>query len=175
MRTGKAWPARASASRCVLTLALMVVLPGVLISPALAQSAADEQQSLPHSPVPRVDRERLLGFLADNNTLTLIDARSPEEYAEAHLPGAINVPFDAVDANAGLMPDDPSEMIVVYCRTGTRAGLLKEQLVAEGYTDVQVLPREQIHWQENFMVFNCGTEPAATVADPSTQARSTDE
>ena len=172
--TRKARPATASVSRRGLALTLMMVLFGVLTSPALAQSTAGENQPLPHSPVPRVDRERLLGFLADNSTLTLIDARSPEEYAEQHLPGAINIPFDAVDANAGLMPDDSNEMIVVYCRSGKRAGLLKERLVAKGYTDVQVLPREQIFWEDEFMAFNCSTEPAAA-ADPSTQAKSINE
>jgi len=113
-----------------------------------------------HSPIPRVDRELLLGFLADNGTMTLIDARSPEEFADQHLPGAINIPFDAVAASTALLPEDRARPIVVYCRSGKRAGLLQADLRARGYTNVQVLPREQIFWQDNFMVFNCGTAPA---------------
>lgn len=117
----------------------------------------------------------LLGFLADNSTLTLIDARSAEEFAELHLPGAINIPFDAVAMHEQQLPDDPAKAVVVYCRTGKRAGLLKEQLVARGYMDVKILPREQIHWNDGFMVFNCSTESATTAADTQMRSESIEE
>jgi rhodanese-related sulfurtransferase len=125
----------------------------VVISGAIAADEIAPAQS----PIPRVDRELLLAFLADDATMTLIDARSPEEFGEQHLPGAINIPFDAVDANAERLPEDARQPVVVYCRSGKRAGLLKDELVARGYTDVQVLPREQIFWKDDFMVFNCST------------------
>lgn len=127
---------------------------------ALAMAVAANSTEPAHSPIPHVDRELLLGFLADNDTMTLIDARSPEEFAAQHLPGAVNIPFDAVATNEALLPADRSRPIVVYCRSGKRAGLLLADLLARGYTNVQVLPREQIFWQDNFMVFNCGTAPA---------------
>jgi len=116
-----------------------------------------DTETLPNSPVSRVDRDLLLGFLADNSTLTLIDARSPEEFGAQHLPGAINVPSDAVDDNVERLPKDKTKPVVVYCRSGKRAGLLMQALLERGYTDVQVLPREQIFWEDDFMVFNCGT------------------
>lgn len=109
------------------------------------------------SPILRVDRELLLAFLADDDTMMLIDARSSEEFGEQHLPGAINIPFDAVDANAARLPEDKNKPVVVYCRSGGRAGLLRDELLARGFADVQVLPREQIFWEDNFMVFNCST------------------
>lgn len=93
-----------------------------------------------------VDPELLIAFGLDTDVLTLIDARTPEEHAAAHIPGAINVPFDAVEANASLLPADKERPVVVHCKTGKRAGLLKEQLDAMGYADVQILPGEQIEW-----------------------------
>jgi len=129
---------------------------GVVILVAGATYAAEPLEPA-QSPIPRVDRELLLAFLADDETMTLIDARSPEEFGEQHLPGAINIPFDAVDANAEQLPADAMKPVVVYCRSGKRAGLLKDELVARGYADVRVLPREQIFWEDNFMVFNCST------------------
>lgn len=132
-----------------------LVIAAVALSPA---TPAGEPGKPAQSPAARVDRELLLGFLADNRTMVLIDARSPEEYGGRHLPGAINIPFDAVERNAALLPADPEFPIVVYCRTGKRAGLLQSQLQARGYTNVQVLPREQIFWEDDFMAFNCATD-----------------
>ena len=141
---------------------------------ALAMAMAASATEPAHSPIPRVDRELLLGFLADNDTMTLIDARSPEEFADQHLPGAINIPFDAVAANAALLPDDRSRPIVVYCRSGKRAGLLQADLRTRGYTNVQVLPREQIFWQANFMVFNCGAAPVENDRVANSESAGTD-
>jgi rhodanese-related sulfurtransferase len=170
MNPRKALISRHLRARSLPAAALLMALIAALVAPAMAADTTE----LPHSPVSRVDRELLLGFLADDSTLTLIDARSPEEYAEQHLPGAINIPFDAVDANAEQLPADTEKPVVIYCRTGKRAGLLKEQLIAKGYADVQVLPREQIHWQGDFMVFNCSTESATTAADSPTQSKLTE-
>lgn len=96
-----------------------------------------------------VDPELLVAFQLDTDVMTLIDARAPEEYAAAHVPGAVNVPFDAVEANASLLPGDKARPIVVHCKTGKRAGILKEQLDAMGYTDVRILPSEQLVWGED--------------------------
>jgi len=129
----------------------------VTLPSAGALAGDSPEQTYPSSSIPRVNRDLLLGFLADNSTLMLIDARSPEEFVEQHLPGAINVPLETVNANVELLPEDKMKPIVVYCRSGKRAGLLKNELVARGYTDVQVLPSEQIFWEDDFMVFNCST------------------
>jgi phage shock protein E len=153
----------------VATALFAVIFSG--LSPVGA--AATDPPATLQSPVSRIDRGLLLGFLADNSTLTLIDARSPEEFATQHLSGAINVPFDTVDANVELLPADKEKLVVVYCRTGIRAGKLKAQLIAKGYADVQVLPREQIHWEDSFMVFNCSTESATTAANPPLESEPT--
>ena len=137
-------------------------------------SLADDSVKPAHSRIPSVDRQLLLGFLADNSTMTLIDARSPAEFAEQHLPGAINIPFDAAGGNETLLPDDVSEPVVIYCGTGRRASMLRDELRARGYTNVQVLPREQIHWQDDFMVFNCSTESTAAGTAASAEPKSAD-
>ncbi len=116
-----------------------------------------------------VDKQKLLGFLADNSSLILIDARSPEEFAAQHIPGAINLPFDQLDRHRASLPRDYQSPIVVYCRSGQRAESLRKDLAALGYTDVQVLPREQIFWNEEVIVFNCGVDTeTAPQASPIT-------
>jgi len=51
----------------------------------------------------------------------LIDVRSPEEFAEAHADGAINIPVDEVSQKISDITQDHDADIYVYCRSGRRA------------------------------------------------------
>lgn len=46
----------------------------------------------------------------------LVDARSPEEYAQAHIPGAINIPAERTRLDAARLPRDRRAPIIFYCR-----------------------------------------------------------
>jgi phage shock protein E len=69
----------------------------------------------------------------------LVDVRTPEEFAEGHMPGALNVPVDVLSARAPgeLAPQDGP--VVVYCRTGRRSARAAAQLKALGFTQVHDL------------------------------------
>jgi len=66
----------------------------------------------------------------------LVDVRSPEEYAEKHVPGAENIPVDVIDGR-DLGPKD--KPIVVYCHSGRRSARAADTLRAKGYTNVHDL------------------------------------
>ncbi len=68
-----------------------------------------------------------------------IDARNAEEYAELHIPGAINLPPWDLKRGARLLPEVPTErQLVVYCGQVNCDAALKvaEQLQALGYSRV---------------------------------------
>lgn len=133
-------------SRLGVAQHLLLLLSVVTLS--LGRAAfADDTKTIPQS--------LLLGFLADNSTFALIDARSPEEFNEAHISGAVNVPVGSVDDFTASLPDDHDQLIVVYCKTGKRAALLQSELEERGYTDVRVLRSNQIVWFDELAVFNC--------------------
>ncbi|HKJ09109.1 MAG TPA: metalloregulator ArsR/SmtB family transcription factor [Gammaproteobacteria bacterium] len=46
--------------------------------------------------------------------VTVLDVRPPEEFAAGHLPGAINIPLDELEAR--LREIDPAQEVVAYCR-----------------------------------------------------------
>jgi rhodanese-related sulfurtransferase len=129
----------------------LVVIVGVILIASVIYTTFVAQRGMVSDPAgpARVDPELLVAFQLDTDILTLIDARSPEEHTAAHIPGSINIPFDAVEANASLLPAEKEGLVVVHCKTGKRAGVRKEQLVAMGYTDVRVLSSEQIKWSDD--------------------------
>ncbi|MFJ6378459.1 rhodanese-like domain-containing protein [Kitasatospora sp. NPDC092039] len=65
--------------------------------------------------------------------LTLIDVRSPGEYAAGHIPGALNVPLDRLDrALAALREAAGQGEVAVVCAAGPRAENACRQLADAG-------------------------------------------
>jgi ArsR family transcriptional regulator len=60
-----------------------------------------------------VSRKELLRRIRDG-LVTVIDFRPPEEFAAGHLPGAINLPLNALKRRLRELPRD--QEIVAYCR-----------------------------------------------------------
>ena len=68
----------------------------------------------------------------------LIDVRSPQEYNEGHLPGAINIPEYEIRRVKNEMPK-LNQQIVVYCQYGGRSIDAYNMLKKMGYTNVYSL------------------------------------
>ena len=79
---------------------------------------------------------------ADNNQLTeavkngafLVDVRTPAEFAEGSIKGAVNIPLDKVPTE--LSKFKGKENIVVFCRSGNRSCQAKSILEQNGFKDV---------------------------------------
>lgn len=71
---------------------------------------------------------------AEDASTQLLDVRTPEEFAEGHLPGAININWldgGFVDAARKLL--DPACPVMVYCRSGKRSAAASAQLARSGF------------------------------------------
>lgn len=66
----------------------------------------------------------------------LLDVRTPEEFEEGHLPGAINVENERIGSEE--IPELPKkdQKILVYCRSGNRSKQASAKLVKLGYTEI---------------------------------------
>ena len=68
------------------------------------------------------------------NNATLIDVRTPEEYASEHFPNAINIPLDQVAQRINEFKEMPKP-IIAYCRSGNRSGIAVSILKQNGIAD----------------------------------------
>ena len=66
----------------------------------------------------------------------ILDVRRPDEFAEGHIPGAINVPNEIIGTEEIPELPDKSQLILVYCRSGRRSKEASEKLVKLGYTNI---------------------------------------
>jgi len=71
---------------------------------------------------------------AVKNGAFLVDVRTPAEFAEGSVKGAVNIPLDKVKEQ--LSKFIVKKNIVVFCRSGNRSGQAKNILEQNGFQDV---------------------------------------
>lgn len=70
-----------------------------------------------------------------NEVKTIVDVRTPEEFNEGHVAGAINIPLDQLPQRIKEFKEMPTP-IVAYCRSGNRSGMAVSLLKQNGINDV---------------------------------------
>ena len=105
----------------------------------LTGSAPEQLEGTPApAPLTFIDVDQLAAQIDDVPGLQVVDVRTDEEVAEGTIPGSIHIPVDVIEAGDtdGLDLDGP---IAVICRSGSRATIAGDALVAAGATDVRVV------------------------------------
>jgi len=122
------------------TLWLLLVVGGCSKSEKAAPApASKETPSAPAAPSAKATDPEAAKKMISSGAV-VIDVRTTGEFAEGHLPQAVNIPIEdwgtrmaEVEKVAGT---DKAKPIVVYCASGQRAGKAKSQLATAGYTNV---------------------------------------
>ena len=68
--------------------------------------------------------------------VTVLDVRTPEEYAAGHLDGAVNINVEAPDFDAQIGALDKTAAYAVYCHSGRRSALATDAMAKAGFTTV---------------------------------------
>jgi rhodanese-related sulfurtransferase len=65
--------------------------------------------------------------------LTVVDVRTPAEYASGHLPGALNVPLDRLGRAVPALQEAAGRgEVLIVCQSGGRSAAARAQLSASG-------------------------------------------
>ena len=110
----------------MLMVLLLFILVGCSASPE-AETGTYEQ----------ITAETAKMLMDTETNYIILDARTEEEYAAGHIPGAILMPEYEVAARAESELADKNQLILVYCRSGRRSKIAAEALVYLGYTNVK--------------------------------------
>jgi phage shock protein E len=79
-------------------------------------------------------------------SLVVLDVRTPSEYGDGHIEGAINIPVDDLERRLGEL--DPGDELLVYCRTGNRSARAVRLLEENGFTNVFHMAGGIMAWGE---------------------------
>jgi rhodanese-related sulfurtransferase len=77
----------------------------------------------------------------------LLDVRTVEEYTKAHIPTSVNIPLSEIETNLTRLSDFKNSPVVVYCRSGVRAGKAIALLEDNGFTNVMHLEGDMMGWE----------------------------
>lgn len=86
----------------------------------------------------------LAALIESHKAPLVLDVRSDEEFSQGHVPGAVLIPHDQLEARIGEL-GEPRE-VVVYCRSGRRSGLIQPVLEKHGF-QVRQLEGSWQGWQ----------------------------
>ena len=106
------------------------ILMALLLLSGCAAQAQKEQSYR------QIDMDEAIAMMEAESDYIILDVRTPEEFSEKHIPGAINVANETIGSEEIPELPDKDQLILVYCRSGNRSKQASEKLVALGYTNI---------------------------------------
>ena len=108
------------------------VLPILLAALLLAGCAAPAEEITYR----QINMDEAITMMEEESGYIILDVRTPEEFAEKHIPGAINVANETIGTDEIPELPDKDQLILVYCRSGNRSKQASKKLAALGYTNI---------------------------------------
>lgn len=105
------------------------------------QTVGSVQASGAMSPagVTLVDPAGAVKLLDAETAMTIIDVRTPSEFAAGHLAGAVNIDVDGPRFAIDIASLDKSATYFVYCHSGRRSAIATQAMSDKGFTTVYEL------------------------------------
>lgn len=96
---------------------------------------------------PSLDVPAARALIAANPDVLVVDVRTPGEYATCHIPGAVNLPLDQVDAHLNRIVADAGGQLLLVCQAGSRATQVCAKLTGAGLVGSTILTGGMNAWK----------------------------
>ena len=108
-------------------------MPFLLSLLLLAGCAAPAEQAAGYR---QIGMDEAIAMMEEESGYVILDVRTPEEFADRHIPGAVNIPNETIGTEEIPELPDKAQLILVYCRSGNRSKQASDKLVGLGYTNI---------------------------------------
>jgi rhodanese-related sulfurtransferase len=112
--------------------------------PAAAVQGPAVAVEAPASPE-RVDATAFADVVASPG-VTIVDVRTPGEFAEGHIDGAVNIDVQGPDFAGQISSLDPAGTYAVYCRSGNRSQAAVQMMSQAGINGIYELQDGIVGW-----------------------------
>ncbi len=96
--------------------------------------------------VVEISNKEALNYIEKNKDFLLLDVRTREEFNEAHINGAINVPYDELHYRIDEIINYKNKDVFVYCRTKNRSSAAKDTLIYYNFKKIYVMHEGFSNW-----------------------------
>jgi rhodanese-related sulfurtransferase len=103
------------------------------VSDVAAEESASSEQG---SGYQQISQEEAMQMMETEDDCLILDVRTPEEFAEGHIPEAVNIPNESIGDDISNTLKDKDQILLVYCRSGNRSKQASSKLAMMGYTNV---------------------------------------
>ncbi len=79
----------------------------------------------------------------------ILDVRTADEYASGHVPGAVNISHTELADRMSEITVAKDDEIIVYCRSGHRAGIAEKMLSEAGFTNIRDMEGHMLGWEKS--------------------------
>ena len=83
-----------------------------------------------------------------DHELILLDVRTQAEYDSGHILNAINISHEQILEDPELLAEYKDSQMVVFCRSGGRAGKVIQLLESIGFEDIIDIDGDMLAWRE---------------------------
>ena len=109
----------------------MIIGTLFLGSCASNSSTTEEKNAKVEEVISTLDNVNEFNFKSKKNVL--LDVRTPEEFAEGHVPGAINIDVKNNNFTDEISKLDTKKNYYIYCKSGVRAKLATDKMQEKGF------------------------------------------
>ena len=115
---------------------LVFALLALLVLSGCAAPSQGGQTAQAEGGYRQVSMEEAIAMMESESDYVIVDVRTPEEFRERHIPGAVNVPNESIHTQDIPQLPDKDQLILVYCRSGNRSKQASQKLAELGYTRI---------------------------------------
>lgn len=101
-----------------------------------------------------VTSKQAQALLGKNSKIVLLDVRTPDEYRQAHLKGALLIPLGELNRRVQEVPRD--RPVLVYCAVGARSSSAASFLASKGYREIYNMSDGIVGWYNNGLPLQLG-------------------
>ena len=122
--------------KIVMLFCLSVLTLGICGCGSAQTSGVTEGKDPAMATFQRVNSDEAAKMMAAEQGYLIVDVRTAGEYADGHIPKAINIPNESIGGAPPKELPDKNQRIFVYCRSGSRSVQASEKLAGLGYTNI---------------------------------------
>ncbi len=96
-----------------------------------------------------ISQTQLQQIMKNDKQLVILDVRTVEEFEQGHIPNAVNIPHKELEARLAELSGAKNTQVVIYCRSGRRAEVARQELEKSGFNQLDHLSGDFNEWSSN--------------------------